>query len=100
MAFQYTGIQFFTNSNFEISIIADGTSSGGKFTIPPTLLTPLLIPGVGFPTVTSHSATIPGATVTSLTVDFPSGLVSFTLSAVPAAGATANWDISFAWMGS
>lgn len=98
MACKYTGIVINSNNQLTLQAIGDGVSSSGTFILPSEIIAPLFISGVGFPQATSYPSNGFGG-ITSMNMDFSTGVLTFTGNSAQAAGQAVNWSIPFAWIG-
>jgi hypothetical protein len=86
MAFQYNNISV-DDAHINVDLTADGTSSSVSVQIPTALLHFLQIDGIGFPSIVGAPPTFSSEIdFTSITFNFDTGVLSFSLSSAPSSG--------------
>lgn len=89
-----------TNSEINVSLTADGTSTSASVTFPKEMISPLQISGIGFPSLLSAPSTFLGIAVTSITFDFDTGVFDIQLASAPSGEATGAVSLIYGYTAS
>jgi len=89
-----------TNSEIDVNLTADGTSTSASVTFPKEMIAPLQIAGVGFPSLLSAPSTFLGIAVTSITFDFDTCVLDIQLASAPTAGANGAINLIYGYTAS
>ena len=97
MAFQYNNISV-DDAHINVDLTADGTNSTQSVQLPTALLHPLQIDGVGFPSIIGAPADFSaGITFSSITFNFDTGVLDFSLSSAPASGVECSLSLVYGY---